>query len=75
MDSVFLLHHVHEFEDGHEDSKLIGVYSTEQRAQEALQRVRNQPGFRERPEGFVINEFRLDRHGWPEGYVTIPADK
>jgi hypothetical protein len=26
MTKVFILHHVHEIDDGHEDVKLIGVY-------------------------------------------------
>jgi hypothetical protein len=30
---VFILWHVHEFEDGSEDVKLIGVYSARERAE------------------------------------------
>jgi hypothetical protein len=66
-----MLHHVDEFEDGHEDVKLIGVYTSEELAQAALERVRNQPGFQERPDGFVISEVRLDKDSWLEGYITI----
>jgi hypothetical protein len=29
MKSVWLLHHAHEFEDGHEDVKLIGVLAND----------------------------------------------
>jgi hypothetical protein len=49
---VFLLWHVHEFVDGEEDDKLIGVYSTEDKAKEAQRRLASQPGFRELPNGF-----------------------
>jgi hypothetical protein len=77
MKTVYLLHHVHEFDDGHEDVKLIGVFSTEALARAAQERVAGQPGFRDCPEGFEINEQRVDEWiGWQEGYVTIqPGEK
>ncbi|MGY8677493.1 hypothetical protein Q2941_06715 [Bradyrhizobium sp. UFLA05-153] len=76
MTKLFLLHHVHEFDDGHEEIKLIGVYSTRTNAEAALAAVRNQPGFRDVPEGFTIDECLLDpmRPGWSEGYVTAFPD-
>jgi len=58
--------------DGHEDVKLIGVFSTEALACAAQQTVADEPGFRDLPEGFDISEHCLDGNiGWPEGYVTI----
>ena len=76
MITVFQLSHVHEFDDGHEDFKLIGIYSSRAHAESALGRVRNQPGFRSCPEGFTIVEYRVDPEtdGWPEGYVTAYPD-
>ena len=41
---VFLLWHIHALDD-EEDEKFIGVYSTRQRAEEAIGRLKNQPGF------------------------------
>jgi len=72
MSTVFLLHHVHEFEDGHEDVKLIGVFSSEMLARAAQQQVADQPGFRDSPNGFDISEHPVDGNiGWPEGYITL----
>ena len=71
MSCVYLLHHVHEYEDGREDVKLIGVYTSETLASEALARVRNQPGFRDHPAGFEICEYELNQDSWTEGYVTL----
>lgn len=72
MAIVYLLEHVHEFENGHEDVKLIGVFSSEVLAQAAQRQVADQPGFRDLPEGFCISEHEVDsRIGWLEGYVTI----
>jgi hypothetical protein len=67
---VFLLWHVHELPDGEEDAKLIGVYSTREKAEEARHRVASQPGFREHPDGFQVSDYRLDQDHWTEGYVT-----
>jgi hypothetical protein len=65
---VFLLWHVHRHDDGYEDEKLIGVYSTEQGAVAAQERVAGQPGFRDQPHGFEISPRRVDRDDWVEGF-------
>jgi hypothetical protein len=69
--TVFLLQHVHDLDDGHEDVKLIGVYSSRSLAEAALQTVRDQPGFKAIPQGFEISEHLIDRTSWSEGYVTL----
>jgi hypothetical protein len=71
MKSVWLLYHLHEFEDGHEDVKRIGVFATREEAETAQQRVAGQPGFRDLPEGFSINEALLGKISWLEGYATL----
>ena len=72
MSTVFILQHVHEFDDGHEDVKLIGVFSSEALARAAQQQVSAQPGFRDLPDGFCISEHDIDGQiGWPEGYITV----
>lgn len=68
---VYIVQHVHEFEDSHEDYKFIGVYSTRQKAEEAVSRLRTKDGFRNIPEGFEIDEYELDEDHWTEGYVTV----
>ncbi len=76
MTTVFMLSHVHEFEDGHEDLKIIGFYSSKMKAEEVLAKVQDQPGFRSHPKGFSIDEFTVDSGHivWPEGYVTAYPD-
>lgn len=71
MGTVFLLYHVHEFEDGPDDSKLIGVFSSMDHARAAQRQVQDQPGFRDLPEGFLISEMKVDRVEWREGFVTL----
>ena len=71
MDSVYLLWHSHELDDGHDEVKLIGVYRREADAQAAMERVRDKPGFRDLPEGFEIVEYPLNVDNWAEGYTTV----
>lgn len=58
-------------ESGEEDSKLIGVYSTRQLADTARGRSRLLSGFRDEPEGFIIDDYELDKDHWTDGYVTV----
>ena len=70
MNEVFVLHHTHEFEDGSESVKLIGVYSTRSSAEAAIRRLASQPGFAALPSGFTIDVYKLDEDNWKEGFVT-----
>ena len=73
---VFLLWHVHAFDDGEEDEKLIGVYSTREKAEAAIGRLKDQPGFVDVPEGFGIHPYVIDKDtSWTEGYVTVTGDE
>lgn len=63
---VFLLIHLR---DGDEATqKTCGVYSTEELAAAAADRLRKKPGFRRYPDGFEINPYQLDRDCWGEGF-------
>jgi hypothetical protein len=81
MTSVFIVQHLHALSGGEEDVKLIGAYSSRERALEAVSRLRTQPGFCEHPRlvdpiedddlnGFYIDEYTVDHDNWAEGYVT-----
>ena len=70
MESVFLLWHTHVHPDTeYEDEKLIGVYRTQRSAEEALERVKVAPGFRDSPHGFEISKYILDKDHWIEGFT------
>ena len=68
---VFVVQHVHEMEDGEENVKMIGVYSTRERAEQAVRRLQLQPGFADIPEGFCIDTYPVDKDHWTDGYVTL----
>jgi hypothetical protein len=56
-----------------DDVKLLGVYSTRQRAEDRISSARLLPGFRDDPDCFMIDVYQVDRDTWEEGYVRIPA--
>jgi hypothetical protein len=67
---VYLLWHAHDL-DEEVDEKLLGVYSSQQKAEDAKLRLSDQPGFREHVEGFGIDPYELDEDHWTEGFVTV----
>ncbi|MGV9242548.1 DUF7336 domain-containing protein [Streptomyces sp. NPDC003710] len=58
-------------QDG-DDVKLLGIYSTEEKAEECIVRARLLPGFQDEPECFVIVPYLLDDDTWQDGFVRIP---
>jgi hypothetical protein len=70
---VYLLEHTHLLPGGEEeeDVKLIGVYATQEDAEQARQRAITKPGFRDSPEGFCISEHTVGEDNWTEGFVTM----
>ena len=71
MNKVYVLQHVHSLEDGADDVKLIGVYSSKENAQAAIARLAQAPGFCGAPAGFHIDEYQIDKDQWVEGYSTL----
>jgi len=77
MKTVFVLQHSYEV-NGNEETKFIGVYSTQEDAGDAVNRLKELPGFRDRPESFYINEYELNKDHWAEGFgvtTTIQVRK
>lgn len=68
--AVFLLWHSHDVGNGETDDKLIGVYSSEAEADAARTRKLQFEGFRDAPEGFLIERYELNRDYWSEGFFT-----
>jgi hypothetical protein len=86
MESVFVLQHSHTLPGGVEDVKIIGVYRTLIAAKEAVERLRDQPGFSKHPniidpdvtdeeDGFYIDKYDLDVDHWREGFVTMIGNR
>ena len=76
---VYLLWHVHELTDDfgtHEDEKLIGVFSSESKANETIQHFKNLEGFRDCSlDCFIIDEYEVDEPNWTEGFITVHSNE
>ena len=72
--AYFLVVHVHEFDNGEEDLKIIGLYRSEERARAAVVQARTLPGFSDTPDSFGITPYTLDQDGWTEGFATVVPD-
>jgi hypothetical protein len=75
MDDVHLLWYIREWAGGEDTELLIGVYRTEANARDAIERLKNQPGFVEYPEGFLVVPYELGKDHWMEGFARMPRDR
>ena len=58
---LITLDYFHKFECKHEEGMFIGVFSSRPKALEAIDRHSALPGFKENPNGFVIQEYVVDK--------------
>lgn len=73
MKFAYVLQHSYEVgEDGSFDEvKLIGVYSSKEKAEQVIRRYIILPGFKEHPmECFHISEYEIDKDQWTEGFIN-----
>lgn len=73
MQSVFLLFHQYDLDDD-DTSKLLGVYSSHDRAERRMHEARSLPGFRRFPDAFIIDEYVIDENRWTSGFEQTDAD-
>lgn len=56
----YVIYHIHIFEDGNEDYKTIGIFSSYDEALEVKEKYSSElPGFKDFPEEFCIEEFEV----------------
>ena len=67
---VWLLWHTHTVGE-EDDEKLIGVYSSPEKAAQAQKRAAQLPGFREAADGFGIDAYMIDQDRWTDGFATL----
>lgn len=70
QDSVYLLYFTREFDDGHDDSRLLGIFSGQQKAEEALAVVKAIPEIGQFSDQFEIYDDKVGRLGWTGGFFT-----
>lgn len=71
MKYVYVVQHSYEV-DVYDEIKFIGVYSSEENAKSAVNRLKNKEGFSSFPENcFYINKYLIDEDNWTEGFITV----
>lgn len=80
--SVFVLSFLRELPDeDHDFERMIGVYSTRQAAEAALERAKARPEFQDAHlldewQAFFLGESKLGEEAWAEGYFTwLPEEQ
>ena len=75
LTDVFLLWHTHDLTDDcgtHEEVKLIGVFSSEEKAKKAMEQLKDKEGFRDFPIScFEIAKTKIDRPSWIDGFSLV----
>jgi hypothetical protein len=74
MEVAFIVLHLREDVDGYDDVKFIGAYSSQQKALEAVHRLKDLPGFAEYPDGFSIDRYKIDEDHWTTGFFDASKD-
>lgn len=67
MKSVFLLQHGYEAGEI-EGTKIIGIFSSRETAEQMRIKYKSLPGFKNYPDSFFIDEYTIDKSYWEEGF-------
>ncbi|MFE7798670.1 hypothetical protein [Nocardia sp. NPDC057440] len=70
MRDIFVLDHWYELDNGAEIVRTLGMYSTESKAEQAAEHMKDLPGFRDRPDSFHIERYTIGKDHWTEGFFT-----
>jgi hypothetical protein len=71
MTKVYYVQHENIEDDYIEEPRMIGIYSSEKLAQEAIERAKKLSGYGDFPEGFQITKYILDNDQWNFGFKFI----
>jgi predicted transposase YdaD len=71
LKKVYLLHFIYEYEDGHEDTILLGVFSNKLKAEEAKNELIELLKTISLSKYTSIDEITIDRLNWEDGFVSM----
>ena len=72
MKYVYLLQHTYFYgsDDEYEETKIIGIFDSREKAQNMITKYRKLPGFKDfLDECFSIDEYQLNVGDWSEGFT------
>ncbi|MCX7923119.1 MAG: hypothetical protein N3B21_14075 [Clostridia bacterium] len=68
MKKVYLLQHSYEYDDC-EETKIIGIYSSKEKADLVIEKYKKLPGFKHYPDCFFIDGYKIDEDNWQDGFL------
>ena len=66
MQKVYELHDTRDKGTADENDKKIGTYDSYQLAKDAINRIKDKPGFIDYPNDFYIDEYIIDKDYWTD---------
>ena len=67
MNTVYFVQHENIEDDYIEEPRVVGIYTSEKLAQEAIERAKKLSGYEDYPEGFKITKYILNLDQWVAG--------
>ncbi len=71
MTTVYMLQYVYHSTESPRETKIIGIYSSVEKANAAAFELQKQPGFIDHPDGFELYTIELDTI-WFKERATVP---
>jgi hypothetical protein len=75
MKYVYLLQHSFEYEykgELFEETKIIGIFSTKEKAEKIISHYSALPGFKDHPlECFYLDRYELNKNFWEDGFIKV----
>ena len=69
---MFLLYHTRQIDEDYYDSKVIGIYTTEEKVYSVIEKFKTLPGFSQHIDGFYVCNFpKVDRYIKRNKYVYL----
>ncbi|MBP1165643.1 MULTISPECIES: hypothetical protein [unclassified Chryseobacterium] len=68
LKSIFNVSHVYTVDTFTDDERIIGVFSNLAMVQNIVEQLKEQPGFRDHSENFIIDEVELNQLLWTSGF-------
>ena len=71
LQEVYLLQHSYELESGCNETKVLGIFSSEKKAKDAIEMYKKLPGFCDHMKDLYIDKYFVDERCWTACYVAI----
>lgn len=65
---IFSISHIYTVDSSTDDERIIGIFSNLAMAEQVVEQLKEQPGFKDYPENFIIDEIELNQLLWSSGF-------